>query len=143
MVDSNPNDLEEMIARLERIVAADSEVSEPDTKTKALAHKTGAGRILCAFVEALPAVLHTHVAKTLLPFVKVLRGIDTRTTTIESRSWLKYRGVWTEQEQYNEGDLATDHGSLWFARRSTRTRPPSADWQLAAKRGRDGRDARP
>ena len=61
---------------------------------------------------------------------------------------LAYKGVFKEGEVYGVGDAVTHQGSLWIALRAT-TQPPgleqSADrsWQLACKKGRDGKDARP
>lgn len=57
---------------------------------------------------------------------------------------LIYRGLF-KPGAYREGDSVTYGGSLWVAKRDTSQAPGSdaADWQLAAKRGRDGRDAVP
>jgi hypothetical protein len=59
----------------------------------------------------------------------------------------KYLGPWTEME-YSKNDTVTHGGSLWIAKRRTRSKPEvntgaaELDWQLAVKRGRDGRDAK-
>ena len=51
-----------------------------------------------------------------------------------------YRGVYTPGE-YTAGDAATHGGSVWIARRETQEKPGDGDdWQLAVKRGRDGKD---
>lgn len=54
-----------------------------------------------------------------------------------------YRGVWREGE-YKRGDSVTRDGSQWIALKDTSTQPgaPNSDWQLAVKRGRDGKDKR-
>jgi hypothetical protein len=65
-----------------------------------------------------------------------------RIEAIEARPVLKYAGIWNPDAQFNEGDVTTDHGSAWHCDRSTRSRPPSKDWTLMVKKGRDGRDAR-
>lgn len=51
-----------------------------------------------------------------------------------------YRGVWREQ-QYERGDSVTFGGSQFIANRDTSAKPETADcgWQLAVKRGRDGK----
>ena len=56
-----------------------------------------------------------------------------------------YRGLFQAGRKYAEGDSVTYGGSLWIAKRETNQSPgnDSADWQLAAKRGRDGKDAVP
>jgi len=52
-----------------------------------------------------------------------------------------YRGVWGEGS-YAKGDMVTWAGSLWHANEDTSDKPGSGVWQLAAKKGRDGRDAK-
>lgn len=56
-----------------------------------------------------------------------------------------YRGVWPAAsfEPYRKGAFVTHDGSLWIARTETRSKPGTADdWQLAVKRGADGKDLR-
>lgn len=55
-----------------------------------------------------------------------------------------YRGVFRDGEAYEQGDTVTWGGSLWFCNEPTTDKPldGSKTWQLAAKRGRDGKDAR-
>jgi hypothetical protein len=53
---------------------------------------------------------------------------------------LIYRGVY-KQGQFENGDAVTYAGSLWIANKDTEAVPGSnADWKLAVKRGRDGKD---
>lgn len=54
-----------------------------------------------------------------------------------------YRGVFKEGETYHLGDIVTWGGSLWHCRAETQEKPldNAGAWQLAAKRGRDGRSA--
>lgn len=54
-----------------------------------------------------------------------------------------YRGVWREGF-YHRGDVVTRDGSTWIALVDTETQPgtPDSGWQLAVKRGRDGKDKR-
>lgn len=53
-----------------------------------------------------------------------------------------YRGVWRDGA-YKAGDAVTWGGSLFIARRDTSDKPETSDaWTLAAKRGRDGKDAK-
>ncbi len=52
-----------------------------------------------------------------------------------------YRGVFKDGEAYEQGDLVTWAGSLWYAHAETNEKPEaSTKWQLAAKKGRDGKD---
>jgi hypothetical protein len=57
-----------------------------------------------------------------------------------------YRGVYAAGETYRPGDTVTSSGSLWHCKAATMLKPGYTDessrfWCLAAKRGRDGRDA--
>jgi hypothetical protein len=58
---------------------------------------------------------------------------------------MAYRGVWRGDVAYKRGQCCTHKGSLWFALTDhTNSRPGDGvnrDWQLAVKRGRNGRDA--
>jgi hypothetical protein len=54
-----------------------------------------------------------------------------------------YRGVW-KPGAYLAGDSVTFGGSVFIARKSTEAKPETSDdWQLAVKRGRDGKDGAP
>jgi hypothetical protein len=69
--------------------------------------------------------------------------LRTAVAALERRKSFFYRGVWDASEEYAEGDFCTDRGSLWTCLAPTRSRPGSNDdWQLAVKRGRNGKDAR-
>ncbi|KXU94170.1 hypothetical protein CR51_27235 [Caballeronia megalochromosomata] len=54
-----------------------------------------------------------------------------------------YRGVYHAGETYRCGDVVTWAGSLWHCNATTDTKPDAGGdaWTLAAKRGRDGKDA--
>lgn len=51
-----------------------------------------------------------------------------------------YRDIWTEGRAYDRGDVVTRDGQQWHAKRETTSQPPSADWTLCVRRGRDGKD---
>jgi hypothetical protein len=55
-----------------------------------------------------------------------------------------YRGIHKSGQQYEAGDMVTADGSGWIAQRSTTSKPgtPNSGFQLAIKRGRDGRDGK-
>lgn len=54
---------------------------------------------------------------------------------------LRYCGTWAGGE-HRPGEFVTDRGSVWHCKAITKARPgDSDDWQLAVKRGRDGKDA--
>lgn len=48
-----------------------------------------------------------------------------------------YRGLHKDGAQHEQGDAVTRDGSTWIAIKDTATTPPSADWTLAVKKGRD------
>lgn len=51
------------------------------------------------------------------------------------------RGVYRPEVQYAKGDGVTWGGSFWIAQCDTKAKPETnADWRLAVKRGRDGKD---
>ena len=84
------------------------------------------------------------MAPVIMGHLQVLRDrIAALEMQLASRGSLKYCGVHDPARQYGEGDFVTCHGSLWHCNRPTRSAPGagSDDWQLAVKRGRDGRDA--
>jgi hypothetical protein len=64
-----------------------------------------------------------------------------RIEELEARPTVKYCGVWSPDEQYVEGNLATHRGSVWHCNRATRAVPGdgSGDWVLCVKRGKDAR----
>ena len=52
-----------------------------------------------------------------------------------------YRGIYREENSYQQGDCVTAGGSVWYAKNDPHGRPGiSEDWQLCVKKGRDGRD---
>lgn len=54
-----------------------------------------------------------------------------------------YRGVFNDGHTYERGDTVTWGGHLWHCNEETRDKPgTSKSWTLAAKRGRDGSDAK-
>jgi len=89
---------------------------------------------------------HNAVRALFVAAFGVIDELQTKIKTLEEdvrrlsdQSPLKYVGVWNEHQQYDHGNLCTDHGSLWHANQSTRRRPgTSKDWTLAVKRGKGG-----
>lgn len=56
-----------------------------------------------------------------------------------------YRNVFKEGNEFERGDVVTWGGSLWHCNAQTNEKPGdgSKSWTLAAKKGRDGSDAKP
>jgi hypothetical protein len=57
---------------------------------------------------------------------------------------MRYCGIWATGQDYVVGNSVTHGGSLWICRKPTHGRPGEDvhGWQLAVKKGRDGRDLR-
>ena len=53
------------------------------------------------------------------------------------------RGVWKDGGTYVAGDSVSHGNSLFIAQTQTTTKPPSDDWRLSVRAGRDGKDYRP
>jgi len=73
--------------------------------------------------------------------LRFFRGENKKEFTI-SYPVMLYQGVWKSGQTYKNGDCVTRDGNVWHAFRDTDAQPGTADsgWQLATKRGRDGRD---
>lgn len=56
----------------------------------------------------------------------------------------RYRGFWRQGTHATRGEAYTENGGLWYCLRATTDRPrnESPDWNMCARAGRDGRDAR-
>ena len=94
-------------------------------------------------LEARVGALSLLLGGNITGGVAELQGLIDRVKSLESRPSLKYSGVWNADTQNNEGEFVTCSGSVWYCRESTRDRPGTSDaWQLAVKRGNDGKDSR-
>jgi hypothetical protein len=82
-------------------------------------------------------VLKTHT--------KEIKELEDKVAELETRKIPQYRGVWQEDQHYNEADLVTYGGSMWYCKRTVTGRPSTNHdaWQLCVKSGRDGRDGKP
>lgn len=69
------------------------------------------------------------------------RGEDVKAFTLKWPTMI-YRGVFKDGEQYEAGDCVTWAGSLWHCQSETKEKPGTESWTLAAKKGRDGKDAK-
>lgn len=83
---------------------------------------------------------HLQQLETKVRKVTGISDFEERLAELEARPVFDYRGVW-EAREYIPGQLVTHHGSMWFCKSTTRSQPPSAEWQLCVKSGRPGKDA--
>jgi hypothetical protein len=67
--------------------------------------------------------------------------LERRIAELEAREYL---GVWSSDKRYQKGAMVTYDGSLWIARSDSHDVRPgtSQAWQLAVRKGSDGRDRR-
>lgn len=67
----------------------------------------------------------------------LLEEIASLKELLEART---YQGVWDEKKAYAKENSVSFGGSVWIARADTTKKPGEHEsWQLAVKRGRDGR----
>jgi hypothetical protein len=95
--------------------------------------------------DGLVAAIRDFVSRKLNPVDARIKALEERLATMEKKigDGLRYRGVFEADTPYAPGDFVTRSGSLWHCR--SRTEPgdvpgQSDRWQLAVKRGADGRD---
>src|ERR1700680_1330000 len=95
--------------------------------------------------KALGAGLGQAVKNLLDPIrarVKSLEALEARVTALEKAMRARsYQGTWDAARTYEAENTCTLGGNLWVCKRVTYDRPGTSDaWQLAVKRGRNGRD---
>lgn len=89
------------------------------------------------------AGLHDYLAKAFAPVTKRLAAVEAKTAALEAAlADHEYKGVWRDGPTYVRHNSATHGGSLWIVRVERTTQRPGdgADWTLAVKHGRDGRN---
>jgi hypothetical protein len=132
--------LAEYLSRRGEIEAQPEAAPTPAPRPARLSEKQLAmvGRVIGRAVREHIAGKMTSLQEDVRQLQARLAVTEQRVSELESKPHMKYRGVWSAEEQFNEADLVTDSGSMWYCRRSTRGRPgASDDWQLCVKHGRD------
>jgi hypothetical protein len=89
-------------------------------------------------------LIRQHVAAATMPLRDRIEMLELRTVDAEKQAAeFRYRGVWQPSEQYCRNNFCTHDGSVWVCLRDTEGKPGQClDWQLAVRKGRDGKDAR-
>lgn len=74
---------------------------------------------------------------------KFLRGDTMHSFEIEFPVPI-FKGAFKEGQAYTRGDMTVWGGSLWTATKETSSKPdmPESGWMIAARKGRDGKDAK-
>jgi hypothetical protein len=96
------------------------------------------GRDGIATYDELNAAVAKAVGERVSPEVK-----KEVAETVAAMPVMVYRGVFQEGTEYKAGHMVTWAGSLWHANEATTEKPGDGKtmWTLAAKKGRDGKDA--
>jgi hypothetical protein len=87
---------------------------------------------------ALAEALLEAVAGELRSLKAEVGELKTKVAALEQRKVMSPKGVWHPDAEYEEGDAATDRGSLWLAVRRSRGCRPGSDtnyWTMAVKNG--------
>jgi len=71
-------------------------------------------------------------------------SLEARIAALEAAPRMIYKGTWTAGQTYEAGHGVTWGGSMWIAQKTTTEKPGEGPtgWQLAVKRGSDGKDLR-
>jgi hypothetical protein len=75
---------------------------------------------------------------------KEINKLKTRIKELEARPALDYTGLHEPGRSYRKGQAVSHGGSVWIAMHDMPNAPgtPNSGWQLAVKRGRDGKDGK-
>ncbi|MEJ8846375.1 hypothetical protein [Variovorax rhizosphaerae] len=77
--------------------------------------------------------------------LELLEGLDRRCAELEAREPMEYLGTFDAAKTYRRNACVTWGGSIWackVASTSEKPEPGCQDWQLACKKGRDGKDGK-
>jgi hypothetical protein len=81
------------------------------------------------FGEELTEIIRDFVSRAIQP-------LKDRIEKLEARGEVKVCGVWLQDREYENGNLAVHNGSLWCAQARTKSRPGTdSSWQLYVKQG--------
>ena len=84
-------------------------------------------------------LVRAHVAAATRPLIEKIAELEARSVQAAE---FRYRGVWQPGETYKKNNFITFDSSVWVCLRETEGKPGQClDWQLAVKKGRDGKDA--
>jgi hypothetical protein len=107
---------------------------------------TALGRALGQAVKALLDPLRARVKEleALQVHLVALKALEGRVAALEkSLEQRSYKGVYDGAVTYQRHNIVTKNGCMWVALKDTYGVPgESPDWQLAVKKGRNGRDVR-
>jgi hypothetical protein len=126
-------DLDQQIARLERILAKRIPIPESAILERA---KRDPARVTHteALMTGIAKAVSEHLAENVLPILKELQDMRQRMSEIEDRG-LKYCGIYQRVLSYQRGDVVTCDGSLWISTCATTGVKPGdgAVWVMITK----------
>ena len=99
------------------------------------------------FGGQLAHAIRDYVERKLAPLRIAVANLEAKnailSAEIAAHRSVKYMGVHKPGAEYSEGSLVTRDGSVFHCNRTTKAilGDGNQDWQLAVKRGRDGKDA--
>jgi hypothetical protein len=110
------NDVDEQIARLERILAKRIPISSSDVilHRAAKADPNRRETQVAAMMAGVARTVSEYVAENVLPILKELQGVGRRVSAIEDKG-IRYVGIWQRVLDYKRGDICTCDGAMWIA----------------------------
>lgn len=140
-------DLDAQRAALERAESMfEARLTDPDLQRNAEEIRQSDDPLFAGLLDMMERMdwLYAHHLtnrRSILELHEKVEDLEHRLSEVQT---LKYVGTWREGQQHQAGDAVTHDGSLWIALRETITRPGEqrSGWQLAVKRGKDGKDRR-
>ena len=124
--------------------AAPTPTPTPKKKKKTIGPKTQ--RVINGIMGAVATVIKERDAKisTLSARLAALETqVAVQAKQITDGATLAFRGPWKSGDTYPRGAAVQHDGHLWIALRSTSDAPGGSDgWQLAVRRGREGKPGR-
>jgi hypothetical protein len=89
-------------------------------------------------------LIRVHVATATKPLRDRIEVLELRNVEVEKQAAeFRYRGVWQPSEQYCRNNFVTHDGSVWICLHDGAGKPGQClDWQLAVRKGRDGKDGK-
>ena len=98
-----------------------------------------------ALAKELCDIVREAVAAAIKPLRDKIATLEARIVEAETQAaQFKYVGVWRAGDRYRKNNFITFDGSLWVCQRDDSEGRPgqSLDWQLAVRKGNNGKDGK-
>jgi hypothetical protein len=92
-------------------------------------------------LEMIGTETKAAIEKLQAPLLYRLAAAEAEIAVLKGKPSIKYCGIHEPGKHYQPGDGVTHDGSLWICKTETSAKPGDDynGWQLAARKGRDGR----